>query len=198
MRIERRLLLGFAALLLSLLSTSGVAYARHPTVRWDIVSIDFSTTPPTLTAGGIGSARANDNSKITLTGSGTFRDKPGNRHAEGGGTWTTFAPDGNVTGSGTYEVTGVANWVPAPGTLSGLTDRIGNPAEASAGLVVLTIEYSDGDEGTLVVSCRVEATPDTGTVFEGITATKGFAGYWNRESPVPGVDANRTLFHVTP
>jgi len=49
------------------------------------------------------------------------------------------------------------------------------------------------------VSCHLPGagpptTPET--VFEGITATKGFVAYWNREAPLPGVDANRTLFHV--
>jgi len=35
-----------------------------------MINVDFATG--TLSAGGIASARANDNSKITLTGSGTF------------------------------------------------------------------------------------------------------------------------------
>src|SRR5437762_1264703 len=37
------------------------------------------------------------------------------------------------------------------------------------------------------------------SIFEGITASKGFAGYWNRVAPVgsPGTaNANRTLFHI--
>ena len=33
-------------------------------------------------------------------------------------------------------------------------------------------------------------------IQEGITATKGFVHYWNRVDPAPGVDANRTVFHV--
>ena len=39
-------------------------------------------------------------------------------------------------------------------------------------------------------------SPDS--VFEGITASKGFVDYWNRAAPVPMVDDNRTLFHVLP
>ena len=39
--------------------------------RWDIISVDFATG--TLSAGGVASADANDGSKITLTGSGSFR-----------------------------------------------------------------------------------------------------------------------------
>jgi len=59
----------------------------------------------------------------------------------------------------------------------------------------LRIQYSDGEQGILVVSCHLVGTPDS--VFEGITASKGFVTYWNAEPPLPGVDANRTLFHVT-
>ena len=195
MSIQRRSLLAIA-FLPSFVIATGVAYARHPTIRWDIVSID--PVAGTVSAGGIASARANEMSKITLTGSGTFQLKPGNPHATGGGTWTTFAPDGSTTGTGTYDVTGVVRFEAAPGTFPPLTDRIGNPAEASAGIVVLTIEYSDGDEGILVVSCHLVATPNT--VFEGTTASKGFVGFWNREAPQddPFIDANRTVFHVSP
>ncbi len=198
MRITRRWFWATALVPLSLLITGGMVYAAHPTVRWDIVSIQ----PPNVVPGGIASARSNpdDNPlKITVTGSGTFRLKPGNPHATGGGTWTTFAPDGTETGSGTYEVTGVVRFQTAPGTFPpGLNDAIGDPAEASAGLVVLTIAYSDGDEGTLVVSCSLVGTPESN--FEGVTATKGSVGFWNREAPQgdPFVDANRTLFHVSP
>ncbi len=196
MRIERRWLRIMSVATLALLLMTGVAYARHPTVRWDIVSLNFSTDPPTANPGGIASARANDGSKITLTGSGTFRDKPGNPHADGGGTWTTFAPGGAATGSGTYEVTGVVRFQAAPGFPPPQIDGIGNPAERSAGLVILTIEYSDGEEGILVVSCHLVDTPDS--VFEGVTASRGFVDYWNREAPGPGIDANRTLFHISP
>jgi hypothetical protein len=33
-------------------------------------------------------------------------------------------------------------------------------------------------------------------IEEGIIATKGFVTYWTGEVPVPGVDENRTIFHV--
>jgi hypothetical protein len=39
-------------------------------------------------------------------------------------------------------------------------------------------------------------TPDT--VFEGVNASKGFVHYYDNVAPVAGVDANRTLFHVSP
>jgi hypothetical protein len=188
------LLLGVAALLSTVAIADTVAGKdkKQATYRWDIVSIDFSTG--TVSAGGIASARASDNSKITLTGSGTFRKKPGRNHISGGGTWKTFAPNGDATGSGSYHVTKLVHFEQAPGSPPPLTDRIGELEDARAGLVVLKIAYSDGSEGTLVVSCHLVGTPDS--LFEGVTATKGFVPYWNPEAPVDGVDANRTLFHL--
>jgi hypothetical protein len=64
----------------------------------------------------------------------------------------------------------------------------------STGLAVLRIAYSDGDRGILVVGCTGATAPPA--LFEGITASKGYVDYWNRVAPAPGVDANRTVFHV--
>jgi hypothetical protein len=163
-------------------------------MRWDIISVNFATS--TASPGGMASAFANDNSKITLTGSGTFRSNSGeSQNVTGGGTWTTHAPGGSVTGSGTYEVTGFVSYVLAPGTFPLANDNIGSPADARAGLAVLKISYSDGSDGVLIVSCTIAGTP--AAVFEGITATKGFVDYWNREAPpTPPGNANRTVFHV--
>jgi hypothetical protein len=74
-----------------------------------------------------------------------------------------------------------------PGTLSGsgLTDLIGDLADARAGLAILEIRYSDGSSGILVVSCNFASTD----VFEGVTASKRNVDYWH---PVEGVN----LFHV--
>ena len=162
--------------------------AQNSLMRWDIVSIDFGTG--TVSAGGVASAFANDDSEITLTGSGTFRSNPGKPQAvTGGGTWET------ATGGGTYEVTGFVSFVVAPGTFPLAHDNIGNPADARAGLVVLKISYDDGSDGVLIVSCTIAGTP--AAVFEGITASKGFVDYWDREAPpTPPGNANRTLFHV--
>jgi hypothetical protein len=105
----------------------------------------------------------------------------------------TFSPSGNViaeggkasasaqnkstitlTGSGTFtlgdsdDVTGGGTWQ----TVAPPPDLPGNPPPGPAG------------------------SPDT--LFEGITASKGFVDYWNRAAPVPNVDGNRTLFHVLP
>ncbi len=165
-------------------------------VRWDIIHLNFAQN--TVTAGGMASARAADGSKITLTGSGTFVAPPsgkgGSGAVTGGGTWMTFSPAGVVTGGGTYSVTRLIRWERAPGTPPPLEDLIGNPAERSPGLAFLQIEYSDGSRGVLAISCHLVGTPDS--VFEGISASKGFVDYYNAESPVADVDANRTLFHV--
>lgn len=109
----------------------------------------------------------------------------------GGGTWKTFSSAGVLTESGTYKVTGFVSFTVAPGDFGTGIDLIGNVADAKAGLAVLSISYSDGSK---VVSCHLGGTPNS--VFEGITASKGFTDYWNRVAPAPGVNANRTVFHV--
>ncbi len=177
------------------LSPDFSASASNHHVRWDIIDVNFATG--TLSAGGVASARANlDLSKITLTGSGTFRSNPGNpQDVTGGGTWQTFDASGGATGSGSYRVTGFVSFTLAPGTPPLPHDNIGNLADARGGLLVVRIAYSDGSEGTLVVSCHIVGTPDA--VFEGVTASKGFVEYWNREAPpAPPGNANRTTFHV--
>jgi hypothetical protein len=172
-------------------SANGAAH-----VRWDIFSLDFAAG--TASPGGVASALAEDGSMITITGSGTFVAPVGGTGrsgaTKGGGTWETFDAAGVSTGSGTYEVTGLVLWEQAPGTFPLPTDLIGDITETSAGLAVLTIEYSDGERGILVVSCHLVGTPDS--VFEGINASKGFVHYYDNVTPLPGVDANRTLFHV--
>ncbi len=168
-------------------------------MRWDIISVDFATG--TLSAGGIASAHANDGSRITLTGSGTFVAPAAgggpSGDVTGGGTWQTFGPSGAPTGSGTYEVTALVRWEMAPGSPPLPHDNIGNLADQRAGLVVLSIMYDDGSRGVLVVSCHLLGSPNT--IFEGVTASKGFVDYWNREAPpTPPGNANRTTFHVIP
>ncbi len=176
------------ALVVAPLAFTGVARADDETVvRWDIINLS-----PTfdVSAGGNASAKANDGSTITVTGSGTFGTSAGNDDVTGGGTWQISNP----AASGTYTVTRLVRFDLAPGTFPAASDSIGNPADAHAGLAVLSIRYSDGSRGILVVSCHFNGTPDS--VFEGITASKGFVDYWNRVAPAPGVNANRTAFHV--
>ncbi len=156
-------------------------------VRWDIVRLAGAPPP------GIASAFANDGSHITLTGSGTFIAPAGgdgtSSATTGGGTWAVFA-SGATTASatGTYVVTGLVRW-DENGTFPALPDN------AVGGLAILRVEFSDGSHGVLTVSCHAASGSDP-AVFEGITASKSFVDYWNRQAPVAGVDANRTLFHL--
>jgi hypothetical protein len=193
------------AVLVAVMVGLPVVHGQAAHVRWDIISVDFATGTPS--AGGIASARANDCvppgsvncSKITLTGSGTFIAPAGGNGSTsattGGGTWETFDNAGASTGSGTYAVNGLVHWQQAPGTPPLPNDNIGNRADNRAGLAVLRISYDDGSAGVLVVSCHFVGTSDR--VFEGITASKGFVDYWNREAPpAPPGNANRTTFHL--
>ncbi len=80
-------LTGIVFLLVSLLvGGAGARSTDNAKMRWDIISVDFATG--TVSAGGQASARANDGSKITLTGNGTFRSNPGSpQDVTGGGKW---------------------------------------------------------------------------------------------------------------
>src|SRR2546426_2296648 len=97
-------------------SPSFSASASNHHMRWDIISVDFGTG--TVSAGGVASARANlDLSKITLTGSGTYRSNPGNaQDVTGGGAWRAFDARGAAAGRGTHTMTGLVgfSFAPAP------------------------------------------------------------------------------------
>jgi len=203
MKFARTTLLGLAIILVMVIAVRPVlGQAAH--VRWDIVTLTFgpnSGPPIAFFAGGQASASADDGSYITLTGSGTFVAPAGREEtssaATGGGTWQTFDSKGTPTGGGTYKVTGLVRWEVAPGFFDTtvLIDNIGSADEASPGLAALRIEFSDGSRGILTASCNLVNTPPT--VFEGITASKGFVDYWNRALGVsPAANPSVTLFHV--
>ena len=207
MRLNKWRILGAA---LSLLPVLVVADTRDDaaTIRWDIIHIvTFSPTGNVIAEGGMASALAQNKSMITLTGSGTFTLGDSD-DVTGGGTWKTVAPPPESTiHSGTYRVTRLIRFDVAPGAqASNAKDLIGDGtlADNRGGLAILRIAYSDGSKGILVISCDLPGNPPPGpagspdTLFEGITASKGFVDYWNREAPVPKVDGNRTLFHVLP
>ena len=184
------MLLG-SALFVTRTSAAGQKY------RWDIISVDFSTG--TLSAGGQASAIANDGSSITLTGEGTFNAAStfGNRDVTGGGTWQTIDKSGSPTASGTYQVTSFVSFTVAPGTPPLPHDNIGNLKDNRAGLLFVTIHFSDGSPGVLTVSCHLVGTPNS--VFEGIRVSMGFVDYWNgNPPPAPPGNANRTTFHILP
>jgi hypothetical protein len=207
MRLNKWWILGAA---LSLLPVLVVADTRDDaaTIRWDIIHIvTFSPSGNVIAEGGMASALAQNKSMITLTGSGTFTLGESD-DVTGGGTWKTVAPPPeSTTHSGTYRVTRLIRFDVAPGAqTSNAKDLIGDGtlADNRGGLAILRIAYSDGSKGILIVSCDLPGNPAPGpagspdTLFEGITASKGFVDYWNREAPVPKVDGNRTLFHVLP
>jgi len=181
------------------LSVGASAGSSNHLYRWDIIHLSTLPPPTTTLPGGTASACAAPScaNMITLTGRGTFRSNPGHpQDVTGGGTWTTV---GAGAGSGTYKVTGFVSFVLAPGFLPSppFTDGVtGVAADAHSGLAVLRIAYSDGEQGVLVVSCDLPGgTPPT--LFEGITASKGFVDYF---SPVAAQSSapfgNRTALHV--
>jgi hypothetical protein len=177
--------------------------------RWDIVHNTFN--PFTAFEGGFASALANNGSKITVTGHGTFEPQDPD-DVTGGGTWTTFGPDGTtVTGKGTYLVQRLVRFdlapgVPTAGTVDNIPGAKGDLTDDRAGLLFVKIAYSDGSKGVLVVSCHLNGGPDLvarppapESIFEGITASKSYVDYWNRVPPIgPPIpmDGGRTLFHI--
>jgi hypothetical protein len=193
-------LAGLVFLLVSLFAGGASGGSDNTKYQWDIINFDFATS--TISPGGHASAFATHSGdsahtgKITVTGHGTFRSNSGNpQDVTGGGTWQTFDGSGNPTGSGNYQVTGFVDFRVAPGSLPpAVTDLSGNKPDVRSGLAVFRIAYDDGSDGVLVVSCDLPVgSPND--VFEGITASKGYVDYWERDPVVAGVNANRTNFH---
>lgn len=179
-----------AVLMLLTTFASAAPSGRAAHVRWDIVST--TGIPPTaLNPGGHASAMAPDGDTITLTGSGHFvapASGGGNGAVNGGGTWTTSG------GSGTYHVTALVSWQRANDQANvGFVDNIDEGTRTN-GTAVLKIAFSDGSSGVLTVGCHGPGAPPG--IFEGIATTKGYKTYYNVQTPAPGVDANRTIFHV--
>ena len=184
MRTYRGLIAVMFMLTLPLLVGNAYGESRY---RWDLIRVSVSNGTVTIRAGGTGAALAQDGSMLTITGSGTFT--VGDDDVTGGGAWTTVAADGiTVTGTGNYLVTRLIRFVVAPGHLpSTFHDTIGDVTQTHAGLAYLGIAYDDGSKGILIVSCAAPGAP--ASMFEGITASKGFVDYWNRV-------AHNTLFHL--
>jgi hypothetical protein len=97
-------------------------------------------------------------------------------------------------GSGTYTVTALVSWQLANSQANvGFIDNI-DEGERTNGTAVLQIAFSDGSTGVLTVGCHGPGAPPG--IFEGIATTKGYKTYYTVPTPVAGVDAGRTLFHV--
>jgi hypothetical protein len=180
-----------AALILLLTTFASAAPRGAQHVRWDIISTT-GIPPAPINPGGHASATAPDGDTITLTGSGHFvapANGGGSSAATGGGTWTTTSG-----GSGTYRVTALVSWQFANFQSEvGFIDNIDEGTKAN-GVSVLKIAFSDGSTGVLTVGCHGPGAPPG--IFEGIATTKGFKTYYTVQPPSPGVDANRTIYHV--
>jgi hypothetical protein len=182
-------LAGALMLLTTFASAASSGGAAH--VRWDIMSTT-GIPPAPLNPGGHASAMAPDGDMITLTGSGHFvapANGGGSAGVDGGGTWSASSG-----GSGTYHVTALVSWQRANDQANvGFVDNIGGGTRTN-GTAILKIAFSDGSSGVLTLGCHGPGSLPG--IFEGIATTKGFKTYYEAEEPAPGVDANRTLFHV--
>ncbi len=108
------------------------------------------------------SSLAEDGSKISFRGTGTFQpDDP--QSVTGGGTWETTDSSGSVTGSGSWQPTLLVKWDLRPEIFAP------NPA-VKGGLAFFQITYDDGARGILGVSCFLPGAPPS--VSEGIIASK--------------------------
>src|SRR6266536_1257694 len=102
-KAEKGWFLGIAVVLMLLFSTGVVrGQSTGTTIRWDVASF---VTPTTIAPGGVANAFADDGSKITMAGAGTFvtaRFSKGplagiSFRVTGGGNWQTFDAQGNST-----------------------------------------------------------------------------------------------------
>jgi len=201
MKRFRFVLLAVVALVVGLLTTGSFASPlRHHarartglTIRWDLISFNGVFTNP-INPGGSASAHAPDGTKITLTGSGTFGGLA--KKVTGGGNWTTYGASGAQSGTGTYKVVSLVSFIEAnlQSQTPVATDSIGDVNKRANGTAVLRVAYSDGSQGVLTIGCHGPGAPPG--IFEGIATSKGFKLYYEAEDPKPGVDANRTIFHV--
>ncbi len=202
MRTAKMTLAMFCFVLVALaLFSIGATVAQDDTVdhmRWDILAVSVNDDGIVeINAGGVAYAEAEDHTIIMMTGSGTFGPDMDDA-VEGGGNWTVFDRLGAVLGTGTYTVTSLVSYTPAPGRdtapLDAFIDHIlleeGSAQEDyRAGVAVFGVTFEDElgntvDTGALIVSCLLIADTPPG-VFEGIMVTKGYVGYWSRIIPVP-------------
>jgi len=173
----------------------------HSRLRRDFLNGDWFFVKalngqPIAAPGGTATASAEDGSTIILTGDGTFNLPSG--RVTGGGTWRTLDPAGVVTGSGRYRVQSFISFNIATGLHPpGFGDTTGNIDDARAGLLQFTVDFLDGTEGVLAVSCHLSEhqEPRTeGTVFEGMHVTKGFSDYFKHATRT--LEDSNTLIHI--
>jgi hypothetical protein len=194
-----RIALVLLGLVLGALVAATSAFGDHPRakiVRWDLVEIANGTA---VAGGETVATEAATGESITLTGSGHVR--PRSRAAFGGGTFVHEDADGNELASGSYHVTRFVSFKRLRGgnfAATGLIDGIGDPDEASSGIMTVKIRLmpdpatsttTDVTDAVLEVHCHLPQTVQE--TFEGIRLTIGSRSF----EPDPdrhGV----TLFHV--
>jgi len=171
MKIEKSWILAIAVLVVAIsLPTHGaLAYGDETQFQFVI----------TLAPAPAASSTAEDGSRISFTGTGTFKPEDP-EEVTGGGTWETRDNSGNVTGGGSWLATRLVKFDLAPGAVA-------DPA-IRAGLAFLQITYSDGAKGILAASCHLPGSPSS--VAEGIIASKDFTLYGGH------VHAGPTFFRV--
>jgi hypothetical protein len=171
------------------------AVASHPRakiVRWDLVE----PANGVAVAGGedVATDRTTGES-ITLTGSGHVR--PRSHEAFGGGTFVHEDINGNEIASGSYHVTGFVGFQRLRGGdfgATGLIDGIGDPDEASSGIMTVKIRFraegsTTGIDAVMEVHCNLPGTVNP--TFEGVRLTIGGQTF----EPDPQRHG-LTLFHV--
>src|SRR3989442_15276817 len=84
MKLKGRGVLTACVMTLAFFASLASGNADDGRLRWDLITLTIGSTI-TVDAGGQASARANDGSKITLTGSGTFRVSGRAHKGTGGG-----------------------------------------------------------------------------------------------------------------
>jgi hypothetical protein len=179
---------------LSATSAFGDHQRRGKIVRWDLVNIANGTA---LVGGENVATDPESGESLRITGSGHVR--PRSHEAFGGGTWALEDKDGNQLANGTYTVTELVSFRRLHGgnfAATGLIDGIGDPDEASSGIMVVNVRAlvagappEEGIDAVLEVHCHLPETVEE--TFEGVRITVGDQVF----EPDPdrhGV----TLFHV--
>lgn len=170
MRRSRIALVVLGLLLGAMLAASSAVghFPRAKIVRWDLVEIADAAA---VVGGENVATNPRTGESITLTGSGHVR--PRSHEAFGGGTFVREDADGNEVAVGTYYVTSLLNFRRLRGgnfAATGLIDAIGDPNEASSGILTVRIrlrpETGSARDAVLEVHCHLPGTVEE--TFEGV------------------------------
>ena len=201
MRTRRLFMIVSLSIVLALTALSMRAMlAAGEKIRWDFINNMVEDGKPTTSEGGFDFATAIDGSYILLKGTGTF-GPASTDPVTGGGDWMTFDVANAKTAGGKYTVKALVSWAEGSGKEpDALVDKIGEKTSFRAGVAVLSVTYTNDDgsaagDGVLIISCH-GPVDGTDTTFEGVVATMGAATFYDASPARPGVNANRTQFHV--